>query len=77
MKSHAELLSAFVKRLYQKAIFKPEQLKKIVLFADELYAVKEGVDCYGLSFSRNHASKIEEYVSKVKSLILSYEFRRI
>jgi len=77
VKRHSELLSAFVKSLYRKGIFKPEQLQKIVSFADELYTMKEGVDYYGLSFSRNHASKIEEYVSRVKSLILSYEFRRI
>ena len=76
VKSFPELLSLFIRRLYRKGIFRPEQLQKLVFFADELYAVVNGLEYYGLVFSKSHASKVEEYVSRVKSLILSYESKR-
>ena len=58
-------------------VFVGDQLKKVVFLADELYTMKENVDHRGLLISRNHKSKVEEYAAKVKSLLLSYEFRRI
>ncbi|TCK04645.1 HEPN domain-containing protein [Phorcysia thermohydrogeniphila] len=77
VKSYPELLSLFIKKLYRRGIFRPEQLQKLTVFAEELYAVVKGLEYYGIAFSKSHASKVEEYVSRVKSLILSYESKRI
>jgi uncharacterized protein (UPF0332 family) len=77
IRGYQELLSLFIKKLYRKGIFRPEQLQKLVFFAEELYAVVKGLEYYGISFSKNYTSVVEEYVSRVKSLILSYESKRI